>query len=167
MNTLVEKAQKGDKEAFANLIRRYETSLYRAAKTILKNDDDAADAMQEAALSCWEKIGALRTPDYFGTWLMRILINKAKAIARRQRPITPISAFPDKGIEETGYAKVEWEEMLFELDEKYRMVVMLYYADEYKVREVADILGITQSAVKARLKTAREQMKKCYDFGKG
>ncbi|MCC8103945.1 MAG: hypothetical protein LIP11_17430 [Clostridiales bacterium] len=60
MKLLVRKARKGDKTAFQQLMEEQGISLYKIAKAILKNDDDAADAMQETALGCWERLGTLK-----------------------------------------------------------------------------------------------------------
>lgn len=62
---LVERAARHDKEAFSELMRMHGQRMYKVAKAILKNDEDVADAMQETALSCWEKIGTLRKKQYF------------------------------------------------------------------------------------------------------
>lgn len=60
MKLLIRKAKKHDKEAFSQLIREYGKDMYKVAKTILKNDEDAADAIQDTVLICWEKIDTLR-----------------------------------------------------------------------------------------------------------
>ena len=67
MDTLVHKAKQHDKEAFSQLMRLHTTAMYKVAKAILKNDDDAADAIQETALTCWEKINTLKKDKYFKT----------------------------------------------------------------------------------------------------
>ena len=77
---LVIQAKKHDKEAFVKLIEDNQASMYKAAIAILQNDEDAADAIQETILICWEKIGSLRHAGYFKTWLMRILIHQCYAI---------------------------------------------------------------------------------------
>lgn len=157
MDILVRKAKKHDKEAFSQLIRMHTPSMYKAAKAILKNDDDAADAIQETALTCWEKIGTLKKDKYFKTWLIRILINHCNQIYRqRSRDIS------DVRLPEEDFAAVEWKEFLQCLDEKYRIVTILYYVEGFKIREIAQILDINEKTVSGRLATARAQMKKQY-----
>ena len=80
MRLLIKKAKQQDKAAFLQLMEQQEKDLYRIAKAILKNDEDVADAMQETAQTCWEKIGTLKKEEYFKTWLTRILINHCNAI---------------------------------------------------------------------------------------
>lgn len=82
-NLLVRKARRHDKDAFVKLMEQNGESMYKVAKAILKNDEDAADAMQETTLVCWEKIGMLREDRFFKTWMMRILINQCNAIYRQ------------------------------------------------------------------------------------
>ena len=64
-----------DKERFVSEIEAHSGMLYRVAWSILRNDDDCKDALQEAAMKAWEKRGTLREPSYFRTWITRILIN--------------------------------------------------------------------------------------------
>lgn len=122
MKILIRKARKHDKEAFQRLMEQQGPALYKVAKAILKNDDDAADAMQETALTCWEKIDTLKKDEYFKTWLMRILINHCNAIYRqRQREISE-EFVPEAWFQDKNYANVEWEDFLNCLDKKYREV---------------------------------------------
>jgi RNA polymerase sigma-70 factor (ECF subfamily) len=162
MKDRIRKAQRNDKEAFSELMRQSEKSMYRIARAILKNDEDAADAMQETILLCWKKMNHLKNPDHFNTWLTRILINEAKKIAKKRTKILLLTEQLEPIKEERRFSEVEWEEMLYTLSEKYRIVVILYYIEGYKVREISQILDITESATKARLKTAREQLERQY-----
>ncbi len=74
--TLANQAKGGDADAFAKLIHLCTKDMYRVAFAILMNDENAADAIQDAVLTCWEKISALKEPKYFKTWLTRILIHR-------------------------------------------------------------------------------------------
>lgn len=156
--SLVEKAARHDKEAFSQLMHLHGQSMYKVAKAILKNDEDATDAMQETALTCWEKIATLREKRYFKTWLIRILINHCNAIYRQKSRYIPQEVLPETVKETDEYAEVEWLEMIKCLEEKYRIVLVLYYAEGFQVKDIAKMLHITQSAVKQRLLTARKKM---------
>ena len=72
---LVEKARQKDPDAFTELMQLHLKDMYRTALAILRNDEDAADAIQDTILACWEKLGALKKTQYFKTWMTRILIN--------------------------------------------------------------------------------------------
>lgn len=80
MKYLVKRAQRGDKEAFVELMELYKQDLYKVAKSYLRCDEDAADAIQDTILSCYEHLKGLREIGYFKTWMIRILINKCKDI---------------------------------------------------------------------------------------
>lgn len=164
MNVLVRKAKRHDKEAFTVLMEENIKSMYKVAKAILKNDEDAADAMQETVLACWESIDSLKRDDYFRTWLIRILINKCTAIYRQRQRFVSEGQVLETAIWEEEYANVEWREFLKNLDEKYRTVIILYYAEGFRVKEIADMLQISESAVKGRLATAREKVEHLYEI---
>lgn len=80
MNTLVKRAMNHDVDAFVELMEKNTASMYKVARAFLHNDDDIADAIQDTILTCLEKIGTLREPKYFKTWMIRILINHCNII---------------------------------------------------------------------------------------
>lgn len=79
-----------DKNDFAQRIVAQTDRMYRIAWTLLRQDEDCRDAMQNAALRAWEKRASLRQPAYFSTWLIRILINECHAIQRKRRRSLPL-----------------------------------------------------------------------------
>lgn len=167
MELLVRKARKHDKEAFTRLMEENGKSMYKVAKAILKNDEDAADAMQETVLTCWEKIDTLKKDELFRTWMIRILINKCNAIYRQRSCFMSDENLPELSAEEAEYANVEWMELLKCLEEKYRTVIILYYVEGFKVREIAQILDVSESTVKGRMADARKQVEKFYRAERG
>lgn len=162
MNLLVRKARKHDKAAFQQLMEQEGTSMYKVAKAILKNDEDVADAMQETALVCWEKIDTLKKDSYFRTWLIRILINHCNAIYRQRAKMISDEYVPEASFQEIGYANAEWESFLNCLDEKYRTIIILYYVQGFKTREIAEILQVNENTVRGRLVTAKQKLKNQY-----
>ena len=76
MQALIQRAVSGDSDAFVTLIEAQKVTLYKVARSYLHNDADAADAISETVLACFEKLNTLRQPQYFRTWLVRILIHK-------------------------------------------------------------------------------------------
>lgn len=86
----VELAQKGSKEAFSRLIKNSEASMYRVAKSFLKTDTDCADAIQETILKAYKMIRSLKQPQYFKTWLIRILINECKHVLNVKNKVIPM-----------------------------------------------------------------------------
>ena len=160
MNTrLVLQAQRRDKDAFVTLIGLYRETMYQIAYAILKNNEDAADAMQDTILICWEKIDTLRHARYFKTWLIRILINRCNRLYSQRSRTTDLNEGTFSSVSPDPASRVEWQEMMQQLTDNQRIVVELYYAQQFKIHEIADILDITPSAVKNRLHTARKVLK--------
>lgn len=166
MEILIQKAKQHDKSAFVELMRIEGKRMYKVAKAILGAEEDVADAMQETAVTCWEKINTLKKNEYFETWLIRILINYCNGIKRQNRNVLVTDILPEIVNGRDEYSQVEWMQLLSTLNEKYRMAILLYYGEGFKVKEIAQILGISESAVKSRLATGREQLKSCYLDGK-
>lgn len=119
---LVLQAKKHDKEAFVKLVENYQVSMYKTAIAILQNDEDAADAIQETILICWEKIGSLRNAKYFKTWMTRILIHRCYAIYNENKRTVTADNFPDVMDCSDKYGEIEWQEMLGFLNEKQRLL---------------------------------------------
>lgn len=144
------------KEALGELILSSERQLYATAKTILSDDQDCADAIQESIVKAFSKIDTLKT------WLMRILINECYNIARRinvNEPLDEEYAENRKQPKENrDYS--ELYRAINELKEELRIPVILYYMEEFNIREIAQILEISEGAVQKRLVRARKTLKK-------
>lgn len=161
---LVRRSKKRNPDAFTELMQLHERDMYRTASAILSQDADIADAMQETILTCWEKIDTLQKNRYFKTWMIRILINKCKDILRLGRRMVCVEELPEQ---ETGStveaeANLEWKEALRGLDEKYRLIVVLFYADGLRTAEIGKLLQLPDSTVRTRLARGREQLAKYY-----
>ena len=164
LKNLVLSAKNKNPDAFAELIHICKKDLYRIAKSILSNDEDVADAIQETILISYEQLSLLQYPEYFKTWLIRILINQCNGLIRAGRRYVAIENIPDNGSFDTNQANVEFMMLMDSLDERYRTVLVLYYSEGFSVKEISEILDLTESAVKARLKRGREKVKKIFDF---
>lgn len=150
------------KEALGELILSSERQLYATAKTILSDDQDCTDAIQESIVKAFSKIDTLKKDRYAKTWLMRILINECYNIARRINVNEPL----DEGYAENMKQAKEnrdYSELyraVNELKEELRIPVLLYYMEEFNIREIAQILEISEGAVQKRLVRARKTLKK-------
>ena len=123
--------------------------MYRVAKTLLRNDADCADAIQEAIVKAFSGLHMLRKDSYGKTWLVRIVINEdasAEGISLQQ-----------KVIEEGDYSDLY--EAMSRLSEETRLTVTLYYMEGYRIKEIAALMKTTESAVKNRLMRARARLK--------
>lgn len=91
--SLIEDAKNKNPDAFEQLIQPQLQRMYRVAISMLHNEEDAADAIQETVLKCWQKIGQLKSEEYFGTWLTRILINQCKDILKERKRLFHLKSF--------------------------------------------------------------------------
>ena len=149
------------KEQLGVLILDCERQLYSTAKTILYSDQDCADAIQDTIVKAFSKIQTLKNDKYAKTWLIRIVINECYSILRSSRKI--VSLEECKEVNDT-YAedKKDYGELyaaVRHLKDDLRMVVVLYYIEEFSCKEIAAILEISEGAVQKRLARARAKMK--------
>ena len=157
---LAKRAKGRDPEAFEQLIQLCMPDMYRTALAILLNDEDAADAIQDAILACWEKIHTLKQTRYFHTWMTRILIRKCYDIRRARARFTDLEDIKEPSCEDSY--NLELKEALSMLPEKYRLALTLYYGEGYSIREIADALRIPESTVQTQLKRGRDKLAKEY-----
>lgn len=162
MDKLVKKAIQGDTDAFLGLMEANSLSMYKVARGILKNDDDVADAIQDTILSCFEKLHMLKRPEFFKTWMIRILINECDRILKHYKKIRPLEGLPETPRQDSSLAEFEFKEMLGQVDEKYRVILVLYYEQGFKIPEIAELLEMKENTVKTRLVRAREQIRLAY-----
>ena len=141
---------------FIQRVRACERRLYRVARTMLPQECDCEDAVQEALLRAWDRRETLRQEAYFDTWLIRILINQCKTFYRR-RPPEPAELtedIPQQTAEETPLL-----EALMAVPRKMRVTLELHYIEGCSVAETARILRLPEGTVKWRLTRGRELLK--------
>ena len=146
-----------DKTEFAAAVLAAEPTLYRVARSMLPCEADCADAAQSAILRAWEKLDTLKSPEYFRTWLVRILINECRSALRRR---ARFAGEPDESLpvpEPERYD--ELYAALYSLDEKYRLPVTLHYLEGFRLAEIAEMLRMPQGTVATRLRRARELLR--------
>lgn len=171
---LVLKAQKGGRQAFGELVKKYERKIYALTYRIMGNREDAADALQETFLQAYKKIGTFEGKSGFSTWLYRIAVNTCLMKKRKKKLDTVSIDRPlrmDDG-EEINREPVDWsndpmatidnkevkkklDEAIAEMPEEFRTVVLLRDVDRLSSREVTDILNISIPNMKSRLHRGR------------
>lgn len=163
---LVKKAMQKDPDAFTALMQLHVKDLYKTALAILLNDEDAADAIQDTILICWEKLNTLQKPQYFKTWMTKILINDCCKIKKAAKHTATLEEYEEPAVYDEY--NLELKEALSSLEEKYRLVMTLFYSEGYPINEIAKILNIPKSTVQTRLQRARKKLAKdYYGIGKG
>ena len=162
MKQLVKRAMKRDTEAFMTLIELNTQSMYKVAWSILRNDQDAADAIQDTILACFEKIHTLRESSYFKTWMTRILINNCYSIINNRKRECSMDDFPELPATESQESYFEFMDLLNCIDEKYRLIIVLYYVNGFKISEISKLVNLNENTVKTRLARGRKCLKKEY-----
>lgn len=145
-------------EDFARRVTELTPVLYRMCYMQLRTAADREDAVQEAIFRAWEKRGTLRKEEFFKSWLIRILLNVCHDMQKRQKRVVPVEEIPERAAE-TDDRSAELRSVLFELDEKLRVPVILHYIDGYSVRDIARILDISENAVKLRMLRGRKKLR--------
>lgn len=151
------------KEQLGTLILNSERQLYSTAKTILYDDQDCADAIQETIVKAFSKIGSLKNDKYARTWLIRILINECYTLLRKSRRYVSLEGMSEM-TEIEADTKTDYSDLyraINSLKEELRMPVILYYIEDFNIKEIAQILEITEGAVQKRLARARGKLKTC------
>jgi RNA polymerase sigma-70 factor (ECF subfamily) len=177
-SALVARAKAGDAAAFSELVEHYDRRVFRMAKQITQNDDDAEDVLQEAFLKAYTHLDDFQGNSKFYTWIVRIAVNEALMKLRKRRAdrSVPLDEPIDTGEDEVAreiavwddnpedvYSREELTEILDEavqsLKPAYRTVFVLRDIEELSIEETAEALGLSISAVKSRLLRARLQLR--------
>lgn len=161
---LVERAQRGDREAFAQLALAASDRLYAVALRVLRDADAAGDALQSALVTIWRGIPALRDPDRFEGWSYQLMVRQCQTELRRRRrqrsdlALSPIDM--PTGDSQLGVAlRDELERAFNRLNADQRTVLVLRYYRDQSVAEIATTLGVSVGTVKSRLHYARSAMR--------
>ena len=165
---IVRRVLAGDKAAFEHLMRRYNRRLYRLARAVLRNDEEAEDALQEAYLSAYRLLGQFRAEAALSTWLSRLVLNEClgrlRRTARRQNIIAifptttsfelDATAADDSDLPDNILSRAQMRDLLQkkldELQEIFRVVFVLRSVEELTVEETATCLNIPEATVRSR-----------------
>lgn len=175
---LVNSLRAGDTRAFDLLVKRHQALLFKVAMKITRNREDAEDAVQDALLNAFRHRAQFRQDSKFVTWLTRISINQA-LMTMRAKPRKTTSLDEDRQTEDgitafdipaAGYtpeqfcSQQEFERLLFAatagMNERLSLVWRLRTVEDFTLKEIAQVLGLTLTAVKTRLFRARRELQK-------
>ena len=147
-------------DCLEDIIHRYQDTVYRIAFTYSRSSSDAQDITQDVFLSYIRKSPRLKSEKHLKAWLLRVTMNTAKNLLKSswKKKTVPISEHDPVTTDESSYSDTYYAVM--SLPEKYRSVIMLYYFEDYSVREIAIILKRTETAVQTQLQRARAILKK-------
>jgi len=175
---LVQASRNGDVAAFEELVKRYDRTLLRIAHSVTHNREDSQDAVQETFLKAYQHLGDFRGDSKFSTWLIRITVNQSLMKLRKQRTIREVSL--DQDLQSDGSAlpievtdHAPGPEQIYRVSELrslltnaleglrpiLRAVFVLRDMEGMSIHQTAEVLNVSQTAVKARLWRARFQLR--------
>ncbi len=171
--SLVRQCQRGDSEAMAFLIHKYQDRVYNTILKICNNSDDAAELTQDTFVKVMENICSFRGKSAFYTWLFRIAVNEAINFCRRRFRV-PVQSL-DNGIAAAILAdtsavdpvRMAQQKEIIELlklaisrlDEDHRVVIVLRDIEQMSYSQISEVLELEQGTVKSRLSRARAQLR--------
>lgn len=150
----VQRAKKGSKKAFQELMEEEKVKLYKIAYLYTKNEADALEVFQETVYKAYISIKDLKEERYFSTWLSRILINVAIDLVNKKKKVIPM----DKEILEGKLAPYQSEEndpdlldAVMKLEEKYKTVLILRFYKDFTIKQIAETLDCPEGTVKTNI----------------
>ncbi len=156
-------AAKSKNADIETVVRQYSNMLYRVCFFILKNEQDVKDVLQETFIKYIEKGPVFESEEQRKLWLIKVSQNKCKEFLRfhKRHSYIPLDEVENSVMITDGldFDTKETIAFIWNLDYKLKSAVILYYVEGYSVKEVAQMLSVTEAAVKKRLQRAREKMK--------
>lgn len=148
------------RQSLQELIECYQNNLYTTAFNVCKNAEDAQDVVQDTFVQYYTTKKEFKSEQHIRAWLLRVAINKAKNINRtfwRQNKVS-LEEYMEKLTFESPESQNLFETVM-KLPDKYRIVIHLFYYEDFSIREIAQILAISESNVKVRLTRGRSLLK--------
>ncbi len=143
-------------------VEEYGNSLYRLCTVMLKNKEDAQDAVQECFLRYITKSSDFNDYEHEKAWLIKVSTNICKDMLRRRKYESFLALDEIKNLS-TSEDNAQILGLLVSLDEKYRTIIHLHYVEGYSANEISSMLGISSAAVRKRLQRGREKLRELYE----
>lgn len=157
----VRKAKQGYVNEIGQVILENIQTMYRVAFSILKTEDEINDAISNTTVIVFEKIRTLKKEEFFKTWLTRILINECYKIYNQNKKLVYLdNVNQEKLTYNDQYVDYEIRNLVKNLDKDLRQIVILYYFEDFSVKEIAKIIRKPEGTVKSRLSRARKELEK-------
>ena len=157
----IKKAKQGFVNEIGALILENMQTLYRVAFSILRTEDEINDAISNTTVIVFEKIHTLKNGEYFKTWLTRILINECYKIYNQNKKIIYLENYDQEKLTYNDtYVDDDIKNVIKNLDKDLKQIVILYYFEDFSVKEISKIIKIPEGTVKSRLSRARKELEK-------
>lgn len=173
---LVRKAQKGDTQAFEELVARHRDKIFARAYSMMRNEDEALDLSQEAWIKAWQRLTQFQGESSFATWITRVVINLCLDQLRRhkrlraesiegmdeesggvERHMEPVLTNPTERLER-GELRARIDQAMAQLSHEHRTVLVLHEFEEMEYKEIARTLGCSIGTIMSRLFYARRRL---------
>lgn len=155
-----------DVKEFCECVNKYRDDLYIMALAILKSETDAEDAVSNAILKAYENMGQIRMFHKFKPWMLTITKNEALKI-KRKRLYLPGDEAVEALLKPVKAHYDELWDVLQQMKEDYRLVVVLFYYQELSLRDISDVLDIPVGTVKSRLNRGKKELREALERGHG
>jgi RNA polymerase sigma factor (sigma-70 family) len=169
---IIEKCRRGDREAHYQLYKLYSRTMYNVGYRIVNNEEEAEDVLQEAFISAFRSLDHYRGDATFGSWLKRIVVNKAINVLKRRRlerlPEDENFDVPEQTdvADEFPFTVEQVRAAIAMLPDGYRSVLSLYLLEGYDHSEIAEILGISESTSKSQFNRSKKKLREILEGGK-
>ena len=159
--------KKIDKTEFIKLIEANKLPLYRLAKSIVKNEHDIQDAVNETIVKAYENLERLKSRDSFKSWIIRILVNECYALFNRQKKV---KLEENMTVYNLYYEENSPHELMGEIEKlelEFRTVLILFYYEDMSIKSISEVLNISQGTVKSRLSRSKAKLKTILEENEG
>ena len=166
MEELVVEAKHGNKEAYSELCKLVESDLLKLARSILKNEIDCQDVVQDTFIIAYMRLSKLKDNKKFQDWISQILINNCKRIYRKNKHhyeelLENEHSYPIND-EDNVHSRIDFDRLIECLGKKDKEIFKLRYEDDLTIKEVSKIVDMNENTVKSRLWRGQKKMKKLH-----
>lgn len=166
MEEIIERAKKGDNQAFTVLITNMQSELYKIAKLRLKSDDDINEAVQETIIKTYSSIKKLKNNQYFKTWIIKILINECNSIYQKNKKNQfeeydeNINIYENIDNINQKISELDFFILIENLKYEEKIAITLYYLEGLSTKEISKILKQPEATIKTRISRSKEKIKR-------
>ena len=166
IENLVSESQKGNNDAFTELILTFKTDLFKIAKMRLICEDDVEDAIQETIIQAYKNIKKVKHPQFFKAWIIKILINQCNRIYKKSTKVTQVEYNEQINLSyidnEENINQMDFYILIRTLTYNERISLTLYYLLDFTTKEISSILKEPEATIRSRISRAKLKLKEIY-----
>jgi RNA polymerase sigma-70 factor, ECF subfamily len=160
---LVKKAMRGNEKAFEKLVENESEKLYKTAFLYMRNQEDALDVLQETIYKAYISIEQIKQPEFFTTWLTKILIRISYDFLRKKKKVILEESFLSTQLTEQSYdieGKLDLLHAISKLNNNHQTVIILFYYHDMPIRCIGETLNMPENTVKTNLRRAKIDLRR-------